>query len=159
MSSSMLPYLETAKLPDFSGFSVSLYMRKPNNIDVTNEHWWSRDETTSGFNLLRDLLVPRSLHIWWPIPYWDIIKYSGKQWGNSRKWEFVKPLIFMTLEPIQNPHGKPNRMETTCPTLWGAVGLWMRSSKPNDSSWYHHEKTWWTFVPLYVAYIYKSNNI
>ena len=44
-----------------------------------------------GFNLLRDDLLTaigeESNCIWWHPPYWDMIKYSGQQWGEPNKWD------------------------------------------------------------------------
>ncbi|MGH0003456.1 hypothetical protein ACQU0X_25560 [Pseudovibrio ascidiaceicola] len=44
-----------------------------------------------GFNLLTDsfgeFLGEEAQTIWWHPPYWDMIKYSGNQWGEANKWD------------------------------------------------------------------------
>lgn len=65
-----------------------------------------------GFNLLRDdflefLGEPAHL-IWWHPPYWNMICYSGKQWGNPNKWDMSRmdlPEFVESLElAIMNIH-------------------------------------------------------
>jgi hypothetical protein len=47
-----------------------------------------------GFNILRDdlatLLGEQAHLVWWHPPYWDMIKYSGKEWGEPNKWDMSR---------------------------------------------------------------------
>src|SRR5690606_7320833 len=50
-----------------------------------------------GFNLLRDdfgsFLGEQAHLIWWHPPYWNMIEYSGNQWGekgSANKWDMSR---------------------------------------------------------------------
>lgn len=106
------PYGNNKYRGNCSGFIVKdfieSYMRKPNglvadpsvgggsSIDVANELGvrFKGTDLHQGFNLLRDdflsfLGEPAHL-IWWHPPYWDMIQYSGKQWGEPNKWDMSR---------------------------------------------------------------------
>lgn len=58
-----------------------------------------------GFNLLRDdflsfLGEPAHL-IWWHPPYWDMIQYSGKQWGEPNKWDMSRMSLPEFVEALE----------------------------------------------------------
>lgn len=47
-----------------------------------------------GFNLLCDdfktFLGEEANAVWWHPPYWDMITYSGDQWGNPHPWDMSR---------------------------------------------------------------------
>lgn len=47
-----------------------------------------------GFNLLRDdfktFLGEEAHMVWWHPPYWNMIEYSGNQWGQADKWDMSR---------------------------------------------------------------------
>ncbi len=44
-----------------------------------------------GFNILLDdfrtFLEEEAHLVWWHLPYWDMIRYSGYQWSQPDKWD------------------------------------------------------------------------
>ena len=47
-----------------------------------------------GFNLLTDdfktHLGEEAHLVWWHPPYWDMLQYSGKEWGEPNKWDMSR---------------------------------------------------------------------
>lgn len=58
-----------------------------------------------GFNLLRDdfaSFLGEDAHlVWWHPPYWDMIEYSGNQWGNSDKWDLSRMNLNEFVEALE----------------------------------------------------------
>ena len=124
------PYGDSKYRGNCTGFIIKdfyeSYARKPNGLiadpsigggtsqDVANELnlRFKGTDLHQGFNLLRnDLLTflgePAHL-IWWHPPYWNMITYSGEQWGQPNKWDmsrFDLPGFIEALEiAIMNIH-------------------------------------------------------
>ncbi|WP_323897304.1 class I SAM-dependent methyltransferase [Aeromonas allosaccharophila] len=98
---------------------IESYMRKPgglvadpsigggSSVDVANELGvrFKGTDLHQGFNLLRDdfrtfLGEPAHL-IWWHPPYWDMIQYSGEQWGEPHKWDMSRMTLPAFVEALE----------------------------------------------------------
>lgn len=58
-----------------------------------------------GFNLLRDdflsFLGEEANLIWWHPPYWDMVQYSGSQWGQPDKWDMSRMPLPEFIEALE----------------------------------------------------------
>lgn len=84
---------------------IESYMRRNNglvadpsvgggtSIDVASEMGirFKGTDLHQGFNILLDdfrtFLEEEAHLVWWHPPYWDMIRYSGNQWGQPDKWD------------------------------------------------------------------------
>jgi len=76
--------LDLHKVYKFS--AVSDYMRGSNTIGQAAEMLGIKSNTydlNMGFDLVNDEIHERNEFIFWHPPYWDIIKYSGYQYGDK----------------------------------------------------------------------------
>lgn len=87
---------------------ISTYMRRPDGLvaDPSVGGGTSTDvakalgvrfkgtDLHQGFNLLRDdfrsFLGEEAHMVWWHPPYWNMIEYSGNQWGQADKWDMSR---------------------------------------------------------------------
>ncbi len=108
-----------------------------------------------GFNLLTDdfssFLGEKADLVWWHPPYWNMITYSGEQWGEENPWDlsrlrlpdFVEALQLATMN-IHDAAGLEGitvfswaicaaTANTTISPVWSSALLrqssWMRSSR------------------------------
>lgn len=58
-----------------------------------------------GFNLLRDdfqTFLGEDAHlVWWHPPYWNMIEYSGNQWGEADKWDMSRMGLSEFVEALE----------------------------------------------------------
>ena len=58
-----------------------------------------------GFNLLTDdfktHLGEEAHLVWWHPPYWDMLQYSGKEWGEPNKWDMSRMDLPQFVESLE----------------------------------------------------------
>lgn len=80
-------------MPDLQGLLADPSIGGGTSVDVANDLGirFKGTDLHQGFNLLRDdfrsFLGEAADLVWWHPPYWDIIKYSGDQWGEKSPWD------------------------------------------------------------------------
>lgn len=98
---------------------IQSYMRNPNglvadpsigggtSVDVAHELGvrFKGTDLHQGFNLLRDdfgdFLGEKAHLVWWHPPYWDMIRYSGNQWGDVNKWDMSQMELHDFVEALE----------------------------------------------------------
>ncbi|MFC1337413.1 MAG: site-specific DNA-methyltransferase [gamma proteobacterium symbiont of Clathrolucina costata] len=98
---------------------IESYMRNPNglvadpsigggtSLDVAQELGvrFKGTDLHQGFNLLVDdfgtYLGEEAHLIWWHPPYWDMIQYSGNQWGTPDKWDMSRMTLPDFVEALE----------------------------------------------------------